>query len=121
MHWGVRRDRSRVRPSSSEHKKVSELTKRKPHQLTNKQLKTINERKNLEQNFRRLNPTKIAKGLAFVGSALGTAAMAFRIYDMFNSPGGKAARAAGKAAMEHRRRLNAARKLAKGSKQLTLF
>ena len=120
MHWGVRNDR-RVRPSSSEHKKVSELKKRKTHQLTNKQLKAVNERMNLEQNYHRLNPSSIKKGLAFAGAILGVAGMAMRFYDMKQSPGGKAFIKTGKAAMEHHRKLNKARKINKGYQQLKLF
>lgn len=117
MKWGVRRDRSRVRKSSSEHKRVAELRKKKPHQLTNKQLKTINERKNLEQNYRRLNPSRVAMGAAAVGAMLGIASRGINAYNMLNSPAGKAAVRAGKLAMKHRRKT----KRFSGYQQLTLF
>lgn len=95
MHWGVRSART-PRKQSSESKKVSELIKKKPHELTNKQLKTINERKNLEQNFTRLNPSTVKKGLLAAGAILSTATLAANFYNIMNGPAGKAAIAAGK-------------------------
>ena len=93
MKWGVRRARGGVskakKPMSSDAKKVAELKKKKPSQLTNKQLKDINERLNLEQNYVRMNPSKVKKvdnqvkdmlklyGTATAAVAAGTGAIAF--------------------------------------------
>lgn len=96
MHWGVRKDRGSVRPSSSESKKVSELRKRKPHQLTNKQLKLVNERLNLEQNFKRMNPGPAKAGKEIAAGILGTIGLGVTAYNVVHSPAGKAAIAAGK-------------------------
>lgn len=98
QRWGVRNKRT-VKPASSDHRKISDLRKRPAHQLTNKQLKSINERKNLEQNFHRLNPNKVKKGLAVVGSILAVAKIGQESFNLVNSPAGKATIAAGKHAL----------------------
>jgi hypothetical protein len=93
MHWGVRKA---PRQSSSDFKKTSNLRNRKTRELSNKQLQSVNARINMEQQYRRLNPTKIktgqnmAKGII---AALGTAAS---LYTLANSPAGKAGIAAAK-------------------------
>lgn len=122
MHWGVRKARGSKRPASSDARKVAELKKRKPSQLSNKQLKTINERMNLEQNFSRMNPSHISKGKAAVAGIIGTATMAATAYNLLHSPAGKAAMANGKKFVD-RYSETMARKLVKSasSGQLSLF
>lgn len=88
MKWGVRK-RAPLK-TSSDYKKSSELRKKKHPELTNKQIKLANERANLEQNFMRLNPSKIAKGKAQVTAVLATAALGVSAYNLYNSPAGKA-------------------------------
>lgn len=88
MHWGIRRDRSRVK-TSSDYKKTSHLRGKSSHELTNKQLRDLNDRMNLEQNYSRLNPSNIKKGLTFAGAIIGAASMAVNAYNMFHSPLGK--------------------------------
>lgn len=107
QRWGVRRTKAALaraarregRPVSPEAARAKALSKKKRSELTNEELRFLNERQNLEQNNRRLNPTAIEKGhnktkalLAIVG----TAAAAERF---FNSPTGKLAREAGKVAV----------------------
>lgn len=107
MHWGIRNPESRVtiarrnknRPASSDFKKTLPHRGKPVHTLTNKQLKSVNERINLEQNYRRMNPTKIKRGLNTVKALAGTAAFAISVYEMANSKAGKAAIAAGKKAL----------------------
>jgi hypothetical protein len=99
MHWGVRRARSGVRVSS-DFKKTAPHRGKKPSQLSNKQLKAVNERVNLEQNYRRMNPTTVKKGLNIAKGTLALASTAISIHAMYNSPAGKAAIAAGKKALK---------------------
>lgn len=80
MRWGVRRSRSSASSpkvskkfTSSDFKKTQELRRRKPRQLSNKQLQDINQRMNLEQNFRRMNPNTVTKGHNHVKSLLAIA------------------------------------------------
>jgi len=98
MRWGVRTGgKGRApRKETGDYKKTVPLRNRKSSELTNKQLKTVNERLNLEQNYSRLNPTKVAKGKAAAAGILATATMAVTAYNLYNSPAGKAAIAAGK-------------------------
>ena len=86
MRWGVRRasksfgSRSGASKStkgmSDDAKTAAKLKKKKPHQLSNQELKTLNERTRLEKEYKSLNPSKIKKGMAIAGTvaaAMGTA------------------------------------------------
>lgn len=94
MHWGVRKSRT-TRPPSAESRKVSELRKRKPSQLSNKQLQTVNARLNLERNFKQMNPSTVAKGHSAIKGFLAGVGTVTTLYATINSPAGKAAIAAG--------------------------
>lgn len=128
MKWGVRRTRSSVSPGSSDHRKAAALKSKKLHELTNKQLKDLNERRRLEQEHIRLNPSSsptkkavntVKTGHAAVKTILGVIGTAGTIYALSSTPHGKAAIAASKKFMnEHKELL--ARKAAQGA-QLTLF
>src|SRR6478736_9227517 len=99
MHWGIRNKRSRVttaHPQSSDSKKVAELRKRKPHQLSNKQLQSVNARLNMEQNFSKMNPSKVQRGHDRVKAYLAIATTATTLFGLSQSPAGKHAIAAGK-------------------------
>jgi len=54
MKWGVRHPR-KPHPGSADYKKTAKYRNQHPEQLTNKQLKDLNERMNLESNYNRLN------------------------------------------------------------------
>jgi hypothetical protein len=95
MKWGVRRGRT-PRQTSRDYKKTAPYRKKKASELTNKQLKTANERANLEKNFRSLNPGTVAKGSAFVKMAIGAATTAGTVYALTSTPLGKATINAGK-------------------------
>jgi hypothetical protein len=89
MHWGIRHNpQGRV---SSDFKKTAHLRGKPVSQLTNKQLKALTERQNLEQNFSRLNPSTISKGKAALAGGLGTAGMAVTAYNIVKSPVGQIA------------------------------
>lgn len=76
----------------------------------------------LEQNFSRMNPSKVAKGHAAVKGILAAAGTAATAYALVHSPAGKAAIANGKKFME-KSSAAMAKKLAKkaASGQLALF
>lgn len=93
--WGVR-TKSSGHKSSSESKKTSALRSKPVHSLTNKQLKTANERMNLEQNFKRMNPSKVASGKKAATEILATVGIGVAVFNLVTSPAGKAAVAAGK-------------------------
>lgn len=102
MRWGVRRGKSQkaTKKVSSDYKRVAEIRKKSPTQLTNKQLKEANERLNLEQNFNRLNPNKVKSGQMKANAIMATLGVGVSLYNMANSPAGKAAISAGKKAIK---------------------
>lgn len=87
MKWGVRRTdaqlaraRKKTEGWSPEAKEAHEIKKKNPKQMTNTELKKLNERTRLEQEYSRLNPSSVAKGIKYVGAAtaiLGTAVGAY--------------------------------------------
>ena len=98
--WGIRNARSRVsksRPQSSDSKKIAKLRKKHPSQLTNKQLRSVQERSNLERSFKQANPKKIEKGHALAKSILAFGATGAAFYALATSPAGKATIKLGKA------------------------
>lgn len=88
MKWGVRKTRP-VRVSS-DYKKTAPLRNRKVHELSNKQLQSVNTRINLEQNYKRLNPSKIMAGHDMVKGILAGITTAASVYTLVHSPAGKA-------------------------------
>lgn len=99
MKWGVRSARSRVKVSS-DFKSTAPHRGKRASSLTNKQLKAVNERMNLEQNYKRMNPSKIKVGLVTAGTILTVAKLGQESYNLVNSAAGKAAIAAGKKALQ---------------------
>jgi hypothetical protein len=102
MKWGQRRSKKqleRAARQSSEHKNVHALKGKKSSELSNQELKAINERLNLEQNFHRLNPTTVQRGHNAVKGVLAIAGTGAAVYSMAQSPAGKAAITAGRKAL----------------------
>jgi hypothetical protein len=106
MHWGIHTEKDffktgtkKARSTSSEAKRVQVLRRKHPSSLTNKQLKTVNERMNLEQQFKRLNPNKIQSGRRTAEEIMATVGVVFTAYAMSQTPLGKAAIAAGRKAI----------------------
>lgn len=100
MRWGVRKGKGTPRKQTSDYKKTVPHRGKPVSELTNKQLKLVNDRMNLEQNYNRMNPSKLKRGKMAVAGVIGTATMAVSVYNMINSPAGKAAMAAGKKAIK---------------------
>lgn len=106
MKWGVRRKNpgrafaTRVEdlPDSEGKDALKILAKQKKHgtvALTNHELRTINARQKLEQEFAKANPKekgKIDKGHDHVKKYLAIGMTAKQAYDLMNSPAGKALR-----------------------------
>lgn len=84
MKWGTRRAqnklnrvdrRSKKGNWSSDATEVAKIKTKKVSQMSNTELNKVNNRKNLERDYKRLNPGAITKGLAIaatVAGALGT-------------------------------------------------
>lgn len=84
MKWGIRRyqnkdgtltaagkKRNSTRGWSKDAKNANRIKQKNVHQMTNAELQQLNKRMNLEQEYRRLNPTKAQKGLKYVGAVAG--------------------------------------------------
>ena len=84
MKWGVRRaeakiqrvtNRAQKRGWSDDATETAKIRTKKTNQMSNAELKKINQRQELEQRHKQLNPNAIKKGLAIAGTtvaALGT-------------------------------------------------
>lgn len=93
MKWGVRRTPEQLGHKKSKSSKkttnwsddaknVSELRKKNVHELSNTELKQLNERLNLEKNYRSLNPSAVKRGIAAVAA---TAALTTPILNLYNN------------------------------------
>lgn len=97
MKWGVRK--APTHKSSSDAKAVQKHRGKPASSLTNKQLKDINARLNLEQQYSRMNPGRSARGRERAQTILATAGIAVSAYNLINSSAGRAAMAAGRRAL----------------------
>lgn len=101
MRWGVRRNadgttsRTGKRIKSEDHKEAEGLKKKRVSEMSNQELRRLNERMQLEQNYKQLmakEGTTISKGQRYVKDALSVAKTGQEIYNLANSPAGKAVR-----------------------------
>jgi hypothetical protein len=68
MRWGVRRKRSRK--ASSDYTSSRKLAKKKVSELSNEELKKLNNRLELERKFATMNPSTTGKGKKLVSKYL---------------------------------------------------
>lgn len=68
MKWGVRRGR-KSRPMSDDAREASNIKKKKVSEMSNAELKKLNERMNLERNYSQLNPSAVKRGAKAVATA----------------------------------------------------
>ena len=91
MKWGVRRDRSRSggsrrkRPSSQDSREASTIKKKRLNEMSNAELRKLNERTRLEQEYSRLNPNAVKKGWKYVATAVGVMGTAVALYNNSNN------------------------------------
>lgn len=93
MKWGVRRYQNKDGSLTSAGKKrysddyteAKEISKKSVKEMSNAELRKINERKRLEQEYSRLNPSTIKKGLAIVGTLSGVLGTAATFYNNANN------------------------------------
>ena len=97
MKWGVRRFQNkdgtltkagRKRYSqdnwSEDAKTASVLKKKSVNQMSNAELRKLNERQQLERNYRQMNKTTVAKGIAFIAAAASVTNTAVNLYNNSN-------------------------------------
>lgn len=79
MHWGIRRfqrkdgrltSRGKKRKMSQDALEAKKLGKKKLREMTNDEIKTLNKRKQLEVDYKRLNKRNIAIGMAAIGTTV---------------------------------------------------
>jgi hypothetical protein len=89
MRWGKRKPGTGTpskRVASADHTEAKALKKKRPAELSNAELKKLNERMNLEQNYMRLmsnNPSKLRQGAQITSELL---KLANQGYSAYNSP-----------------------------------
>lgn len=88
MRWGVRKDRSgssggsrRRSRQSEDHITVSNLRKKKLSEMSNAEIQKVNNRTQLEQNYRRLHPSSVKKGIAIVAASAATMNTFLNLYN----------------------------------------
>lgn len=99
MKWGRRRRSDgtvevtgRVAKGSEDHEKAAVLKKKRVAEMSNAELKQLNERMQLESNYSQLmgkqkgNTSPVAKGQKVVKTVLSTAQTANQVYTTINSP-----------------------------------
>ena len=65
---------------SDDEKRFRELKKKKPYEMTNQEMNDFNNRANLLQNYKRLNPGLVSKGLAAVAGVTATMMVANKFF-----------------------------------------
>jgi hypothetical protein len=74
MHWGQRKSEpstgARNRRASQDHAHVSNIKKKKVHEMSNEELKAVAARIQLEQQYSTLNQKKVSKGRKMVEEVL---------------------------------------------------
>lgn len=82
MHWGIRRDR---RKTSSDYKRTRRLRSKRPYELSDHQLQTLNKRLELERKYKDLNPGPVKKGETYVKRGLALLGTGIAVYNMTQS------------------------------------
>lgn len=93
MKWGVRRYQNKDGSLTAAGKKrysedfntAYNLKRKGPDKLSNSELRKLNERMQLEQNYRKLNPTAVERGIKMVGTLSGLVGGIGAIYAARNS------------------------------------
>lgn len=104
MKWGVRKKRKVSREVSKDYSEAKKLSKKRPSELSNEQLRQLNKRLQLEQEYKRLNPSLASRGVKTAGAIAGTIGTIGTIYSAMNSPWFKAGKAFVQANVIHRGR-----------------
>lgn len=94
MKWGVRRaqkraDRNKRRAEaenwSSEARTASETRRKSLKQMSNAEIKALNERTRLEKEYKNLNPNSIKRGWVYVAGAAAVMGTACALYNNGNT------------------------------------
>lgn len=80
MKWGVRREKPK-RVISDDARDAYSLRKKKVSEMSNAELQRLNNRTQLEQNYYRLHPNTVKKGMNFIKGASATMATVLTVYN----------------------------------------
>ena len=90
MKWGIRKDysssdsgkrkRSRQEDWSDDAKEASQIKKKRVSQMSNVELRKLNERQNLERQHQQLNPSVISKGIKYASTAVAVTGTVVTLY-----------------------------------------
>lgn len=89
MKWGRKRGSISITKSknySDDHLKKVTLRKKKIYEMTNAELKSLNERLQLEKQYRDLRKSDLSKGKNYVNRILKFGKTANGVYNLYNSP-----------------------------------
>lgn len=87
MRWGVKR--KSTHKESFDSKQVKKHRGKPAHALTNKQIKELNTRMKLEQEYRKMNPDKATRGQAHVKHVVATVGLISSVAGIMNTPVGR--------------------------------
>ena len=79
--WNNNKNVKNYKQSSKDFKIADKLRNKKLSQLTNQELKTLNNRQQLEYNYKLNNPSKIKKGMAIVAGVAGGIGTITKLYN----------------------------------------
>ena len=85
MHWGVHR----ARPSSADSITKKTLKKKKVHEMSDAELKTLTNRLQLEKTLQNLSPGVLTKGKNYVDKIIAVGATVTALVALYNTPAGK--------------------------------
>lgn len=115
MKWGVRRyqnkdgtrtSKGKARQkaqSSNDQKAADKLKKKDVKSLSNNEIRTLNTRMQLQQDYNRLNKSNVSKGSSYVKKLVAAGTTANAVYNLAKSPAAKAAVSAAKLAIKKRK------------------
>lgn len=93
MKWGVRRSRGNSSSQSADYKESQQyrerIQKNGLSNLSNSELSRYNNRLNLEQNYKRMNPTVVARGYNILKTTVAVVGTVSTLVAIGNSPVGK--------------------------------
>ena len=97
MKWGVRK--KHLEPSD-DHKRAQAIGKKPIQSLSDTDLKSLNKRRQLEVDYARLNPSRVARGKNAIRDLTTTLGLGVALYTTLTSPAAKWALNAGKTAIQ---------------------
>lgn len=100
MKWGRRKSESKS-GGSTDHKQAQRLKAKPVSDLSNKQLKTLTSRQELERKYNQLNPSTLKRGQTAMQALIGVPITAIGVYNLVKSPAGQATINLGKAAVKN--------------------